>query len=65
MVADQTGPLAKSNSTRQTFVFLSAAGFSSAWWVCGLGQKEGEKTWLDSHPGPQFQYHGGQNTFVA
>ena len=21
--------------------------------------------WLDSHPGPRFQYHGGQNTFVA
>ena len=21
--------------------------------------------WLGSHPGPQFQYHGGQNTFVA
>ena len=21
--------------------------------------------WLDSHPGPRFQYHRGQNTFVA
>ena len=31
----------------------------------GLVGLQNSPPWLDSHPGPQIQYHGGQNTFVA
>ena len=34
-------------------------------WAEILGLSDLRTPWLDSHPGPQFQYHGGQNTFVA
>ena len=34
-------------------------------WAQILVTSDCKTPWLDSHPGPRFQYHGGQNTFVA
>ena len=34
-------------------------------WAQILVSLECKTPWLDSHTGPRFQYHGGQNTFVA
>ena len=34
-------------------------------WAHILVSSDCKTRWLDSNPGPRFQYHGGQNTFVA
>ena len=34
-------------------------------WAEILVSSDCKTPWLDSHPVPQFQYHGGQNTFMA
>ena len=34
-------------------------------WAQILISSDCKTPWLDSHPGPRFRYHGGQNTFVA
>ena len=34
-------------------------------WAQILVSLDCKRPWLDSHPGPRFQYHGNQNTFAA
>ena len=34
-------------------------------WAQILVSSDCKTPWLDSHPGPRFQYHGGQNAFVT